>query len=160
MPSLAALCRHAFAAAAASTLLLAPAMAPAAPVPAGRWATDSCTASTVVKDYIATDFVGTSPSGGLYRRSALLSPGIAAPGGEKERDCKLLAAKVRFYGPDVAVIYGYESAVLIKPDGSETTRVLIWTDTAVRRKGKWLVIAVQDMVAPSGWKPEGWHLPK
>jgi hypothetical protein len=125
-----------------------------------RWATDSCTPSTVVKDYIAKDFVGTSPAGGLYRRSALLGPGIAAPGGEKERDCKLLAAKVRFYGPDVAVIYGYESAVLVKPDGSETTRVLIWTDTAVRRKGKWLVIAVQDMVAPPGWKPDDWHVPE
>jgi hypothetical protein len=166
------------AAVAAAALLIAPAMAPAAPAPTGRWAVDSdpaarylieqerrwaedsCTPSSVVKDYIAKDFVGTSPSGGLYRRQALLGPGIAAPGGEKERDCKLLAAKVRFYGPDVAVIYGNESAVLVKPDGSETTRVLIWTDTAVRRKGKWLVIAVQDMVAPPGWKPADWHVPE
>ncbi|MEI6643454.1 MAG: nuclear transport factor 2 family protein [Novosphingobium sp.] len=173
-----ALYRHAIAATTASALLLAPALASAAPARTGRWAADSdpaarylleqerrwaedsCTPSSVVKDYIAKDFIGTSPSGLLYRRSAMLTPGTAAPGGEKERDCKLLAAKVRFYGPDLAMVYGYESAVLVKPDGSETTRVLIWTDTAVRRKGKWQVIAVQDMVAPPGWKPADWRVPE
>lgn len=178
LPNLAARCGPLLAAAAASALLLTPAIAHAAPGQTGRWAADndpaarylieqerrwaenSCTPSTVIKDYIAKDFVGTSPSGELYRRSAMLGPSIAEPGGEKERDCKLLAAKVRFYGPDLAVIYGNESAILVKPDGSETTRVLIWTDTAVRRNGKWVVIAVQDMVAPAGWKPADWHVPE
>lgn len=125
-----------------------------------RWAEDACKPSGVVREYIARDFVGTSPSGTLYRRPALLALHTGSPDGEKERDCKLLGAKVRFYGPDLAMIYGYESAVLVKADGSETTRTLIWTDTAVRRAGKWQVIAVQDMVAPSEWKPADWHVPE
>lgn len=122
-----------------------------------RWATDGCTPSTVVRDFIAPDFVGTSPAGGLYSRAALLQ---RENGKSRARDCKLLAAQVRFYGPDLAVIYGNESAVVAQPDGTETTHILIWTDTAVRRAGKWQVIAVQDMVAPPGWKPADWHVPE
>lgn len=159
----------------AMTGILLGQMASAAPLPAGRWAadsdpvarhlieqerrwaTDGCTPNTVVQDYIAKDFVATSPAGTLYTRSALLDRESEL---SKEHDCKLLAAKVRFYGPDLAMIYGNESAVVKAADGTETTRVLIWTDTAVRRRGKWLVIAVQDMVAPPGWKPADWHVPE
>lgn len=66
---------------------------------------------------------------------------------ELEHDCKFLSAKVRFYDPDVAVIYGIESALAKGPDGKEALRTLIWTDTLLRRGGRWQVIAVQDMTA-------------
>lgn len=171
-------CRSAITALAAAMVLSACSAAQAAPVALGRWASDSdptaryliaqerrwaedaCKPSSVIRDYIARDFVGTSPSGGLYGRPALLALHSGSSDGEKERDCKLLAAKVRFYGPDLAMIYGFESAVRVKADGTETTRTLIWTDTAVRRAGKWQVIAVQDMVAPPGWKPTDWKVPE
>ena len=153
---------------------LAPASAPAsapAPVTPGRWATasdpvarklieqerrwgvDGCTPSAVVKDFIAADFVGTSPKGTLYTKTSMLpsAPAAVAAAPEKERDCKLLSAKVRYFGTQIAVIYGSESAVVTAPDGTEVTRTLIWTDTVMRRNGKWQVIAVQDMVAPPGW---------
>jgi uncharacterized protein (TIGR02246 family) len=65
-----------------------------------------------------------------------------------EHDCKLLSAKVRFFGPDVAIIYGKETAVLTGANGKDSRRTLIWTDTALRRNGKWQLIAVQDMDEP------------
>jgi hypothetical protein len=122
-----------------------------------RWGIDSCKPSTVVAEFLAEDFIGTSPRGQLYPKAAMLPPPAGVPQPKSgERNCKLLGAKVRFFGPDVAVIYGNESADFKGPHGKTVTRVLIWTDTALRRDGKWQVIAVQDMVAPPGWTPAKW----
>ena len=68
---------------------------------------------------------------------------------EPEQDCRLLSAKVRFVGSDVAIIYGKERATIKAPDGNYAPRTLVWTDTLLRRSGKWQVIAVQDMVVPT-----------
>lgn len=110
-----------------------------------RWGIDACHPSNVVAEFLADDFVGTSPKGMLYEKPKD-QPSAASP---TERDCKLLGARVRFYGPDIAVIYGRESALVKGADGTESLRTLIWTDTALRRGGKWQLIAVQDMVAPA-----------
>jgi hypothetical protein len=59
-------------------------------------------------------------------------------------DCKLDAADVRFFSDDVAVVYGAESKTIELPDGKTERRCLAWTDTWMRRHGKWQVIAVQD----------------
>ncbi len=120
-----------------------------------RWGVDSCEPSTVVAEFLAEDFIGTSPRGQLYPKAVMLPPPGSLPK-TGETNCKLLNAKVRFYGPDVAVIYGNESADFKGPHGKTVTRVLIWTDTVMRRGGKWQVIAVQDMVAPRGWTPAKW----
>ena len=114
-----------------------------------KWATVTCNPNDiyVVADFIADDFVGTHPKGSLYTKPALPPKGAPLPAMELEHDCKLLSAKVRFYGSDVAVIYGSESALAKGPDGKEALRTLIWTDTVLRRGGRWQVIAVQDMVA-------------
>lgn len=118
------------------------------------WATLACASTDThfaankafVERYIADDFVGTSPAGGLYTKADML-PAPGTPH-EPERDCKVLSAKVRYFGPDLAVIYGSESAVVKGPDGKPAPRSLIWTDTVLRRDGKWQIIAVQDMTAP------------
>ncbi len=95
---------------------------------------------------IAPDFVGTSPEATLYTRADMTS--TAALSAEPEHDCKMLDAKVRWFGADVAVVYGSETAIVKGPDGKEALRKLMWTDTFLRRGGKWQAIAVQDMVAP------------
>lgn len=114
-----------------------------------RWATVTCNPKDiyVVANFIADDFVGTHPKGSLYAKPPIPPKGSPLPAMELEHDCKLLSAKVRFYGPDVAVIFGSESALANGPDGKEALRTLIWTDTVLRRGGRWQVIAVQDMVA-------------
>ena len=114
-----------------------------------RWGTDSCTPSNVVAEFIADDFIGTHPKGFLYKKTDMLPTAKPAPAPSLDRDCKLLSAKVRFYGPDLAVIYGSESAIVKDQGRHESLRKLIWTDTVLKRAGRWQVIAVQDMVAPA-----------
>ncbi len=120
-----------------------------------KWATLACApsatrdaaAAALVNDFIAADFIGTSPKGSLYSKADMLPKDKPAKALETEQDCKLLSARVRYFGSDVAVIYGSESAVVKDADGKAAPRTLIWTDTLLRRAGKWQVIAVQDMVA-------------
>jgi len=56
---------------------------------------------------------------------------------------------VHFFGEDLAVLYGSESRVEKDKKGTEPTRSLIWTDTWLKRDGKWQVIAAQDNWAES-----------
>ena len=113
-----------------------------------QWADNACVPNTVLATLIAEDFVGTSPDGGLYTKADMLPKPGAKPQAPTERNCKLLSARVRYYGPDVAVVYGKESAIVKGADGKDKPRTLIWTDTFLRRGGKWQIIAVQDMDAP------------
>lgn len=110
-----------------------------------KWSTLSCEPSNVLTEFIAPDFVGTDPEGPLYTRAKLLADEKAPT---NEHDCKLLAMRVRFYGPNLAILYGKDSVRTKGPDGKEYTRVLIWTDTAIKRNGKWQDIETQDMFAP------------
>jgi hypothetical protein len=109
----------------------------------------AATAAAFYKDFIADDFVGTSPEGPLYTKADLIPVQPAKSVEEPEHDCKFLGAKVRFFGPDLAVLYGRESAVIKAANGKPVTRVLIWTDTLLRRGGQWQAIAVQDMTDPA-----------
>ncbi len=113
------------------------------------WATHACKPNSVLQTLIADDFVGTSPEGTLYTKPEMLPKPGARPAAPTERDCKLISARVRWFGPDVAVVYGRESAMLKGADGKEKLRVLVWTDTFLRRGGKWQIIAVQDMDVPA-----------
>jgi len=110
------------------------------------WAEDGCSPNSVVQEALAEDFVGTSPRGPIYdKKEANAKPDPSKP---RERDCKLLSARVRFFGDSVAVIYGKETATHKDPKDGEKEVVLIWTDTWMKRDGKWQIIAVQDMVEP------------
>ena len=55
---------------------------------------------------------------------------------------------MRYYGDNLAIIYGKETSIRKKADGKEYSRTLIWTDTWLKRNGKWQIIAVQDMTDP------------
>jgi hypothetical protein len=109
---------------------------------AKAWAEQACGGKWVISEILAEDFRGTSPKGTRYEK----------PSGEPEydpttqwsTDCRLDQADVRFFGPDVAVVYGAESKTITLPDGKHERRCLVWTDTWLHRKGKWQIIAVQD----------------
>jgi hypothetical protein len=116
-----------------------------------KWATVTCDPGNLpdVAAFIADDFVGTHPNGSIYTKPALPHKGSPAPAIKMEHDCKLLSARVRFYGPNIATIYGSESALAKGTNGKASPRILIWTDTLLRRGGHWQVIAVQDMIVPT-----------
>jgi len=106
-----------------------------------KWAVLECEHSNVVSEALADDFVGTSPEGPIYTKKEALAEGPPV----KARDCKLLSTRVRFYGPDLAILYGKETSTRTGANGKDFQRTLIWTDTWLKRNGKWQIIAVQDM---------------
>ncbi len=108
-----------------------------------KWANSACSPQPDLKDVIADDFQGTSPSGRRYGKKDAITTDTKV----LERDCQLGEVKVRFFGDSIAIAYGAESAVKAK-DGKETKHCLIWTDTWLKRAGKWQIVAAQDTNIP------------
>jgi len=107
-----------------------------------QWAEAACTHSKIAESILADDFQGTSPDGKRYTKSD------EATGTEDSstaaQNCRLIDAKVRFFGDQLAMVYGSESSVQKAKGGTEQTRCLIWTDTWLKRNAKWQIIAAQD----------------
>jgi hypothetical protein len=108
-----------------------------------QWAEAACTHNGIEKTILAEDFQGTAPSGSLYSKQE------AVAHAEKEKPteeaCKIYEVKVHFFGDSMAILYGSESAVHVEADGRRHTVKLTWTDTWLKRQGKWQVVAAQDM---------------
>ena len=109
-----------------------------------KWANSACSPQPDLKDVIADDFQGTSPSGHRYDKAKA----IATDTKSLSRDCQLGEVKVRFFGDSIAIAYGAESAVSKAKDGKETKHCLIWTDTWLKRAGIWQIVAAQDTNIP------------
>ena len=106
------------------------------------WADQACGGKWVISNLLADDFHGTSPKGARYDKPT--GEPAYDPNTQWSTDCSLDDADVRFFSPDVAVVYGAESKTVALADGKHERRCLAWTDTWLRRKGKWRIIAVQD----------------
>ncbi|HEY1582363.1 MAG TPA: nuclear transport factor 2 family protein [Chthoniobacterales bacterium] len=109
-----------------------------------KWASSACSPQPDLKDVIADDFQGTSPSGRRYGKKDAIASDTKA----LERDCQLGEVKVRFFGDSIALAYGAESAVFKAKDSKETKHCLVWTDTWLKRAGKWQIVAAQDTGIP------------
>lgn len=107
-----------------------------------RWAEDACTHQKVTDKILADDFQGTSPDGKRYTKADELAE--VEDASTTIRDCRLIEAKVRFFGDNLAMVYGSESSARKMKDGSEKSRCLIWTDTWMKRNARWQIIAAQD----------------
>ena len=109
-----------------------------------KWANSACSPQPDLKEIIAEDFQGTSPSGKRYGKDKV----IAADSEPASRDCQLGEVKVRFFGDSIALVYGEESAISKAKEGKEEKHCLIWTDTWLKRAGKWQIVAAQDTKVP------------
>lgn len=107
-----------------------------------QWAEAACTHGKIAEKILAEDFQGTSPEGKRYTKSEEVAD--TTESSNTARDCRMTDAKVRFFGDDLAMVYGSESSVRKTKGGDEKSRCLIWTDTWLKRKGKWQIIAAQD----------------
>jgi Domain of unknown function (DUF4440) len=104
----------------------------------------------VVQKIFADDFLGTDTDGKLYTKSEKIEKERARSASEGEvLSPRLDDVKVRFFGDNLAVLYGRESSIRKSKEGKEYTRRVVWTDTWLKRDGHWQIIAVQDMVVPS-----------
>jgi hypothetical protein len=108
-----------------------------------KWAESGCTPNDIEKTLLAEDFYGTAPNGTHYSRKE----SIANSSNQKtlENACTMFEVKVHFFGDNMAVLYGSESALRTETDGRKHTVKLTWTDTWLKRDGKWQIVAAQDM---------------
>ena len=109
-----------------------------------KWANSACSPQPDLKDVIADDFQGTSPSGRRYDKAKAITPNTKS----LSRDCQLGEVKVRFFGDSIAIAYGAESWIDKANDGKDTKRCQVWTDTWLKRAGKWQIVAAQDTIVP------------
>ena len=107
-----------------------------------QWAEAACNHNKIVEEVLADDFQGTSPDGKRYTKSEEVADTTDIS--KTARDCRLIDAKVRFFGDDLAMVYGSESSVRKANDGNQKSRCLIWTDTWLKRNARWQIIAAQD----------------
>ncbi len=104
-----------------------------------RWAESACDGNDITHTLLADDFQGTSPSGKRYSKPTTAEKPSA-------RDCKLGEVKIRFFGDNLAIAYGSESQTKTSKDGKEHVETLIWTDTWLKRNGRWQIIAAEDLI--------------
>ena len=108
-----------------------------------QWAASVATgATTDLERIIADDFVGVDPQGNLYDKAKMLSNTREAP--KYFASNRIGPVKVRFYG-ETAIAQGEETWVRLR--GDPHTGRFVWTDTWVRRSGKWQIVAAQDVIA-------------
>ena len=108
-----------------------------------KWAESNCSEQPDLKNIIADDFQGTSPSGKRFAKAEA----IATDNSALDHGCQLDETKVRYFGDNLAMVYGSERSMR-KTDGKENMRCLVWTDTWLKRNGKWQIIAAQDTAVP------------
>ena len=108
-----------------------------------QWAESTASGdASQVKQFVADDFWGVDPDGSFYDKAKAISETVEGP---KEFVSNHLNndIKVRFYG-DAAVAQGSESWV--RRTGTPLRGRYVWTDTWIKRNGKWQVVASEDLI--------------
>jgi ketosteroid isomerase-like protein len=109
-----------------------------------QWAESVATGDArVVERILADDFVGVDPKGRLYDKTTMVSDTREAPNYFVSNRANEI--KVRFYG-DTAVAQGSETWE--RRTGDPLRGRFVWTDTWLRRNGKWQIVAAEDLAAP------------
>ena len=97
--------------------------------------------ASVVERILANDFIGVDPRGQLYDKAKMISDTRDGP--KFFASNHLNQVKIRFYG-DTAVAQGSESW---ERRTDERGR-FVWTDTWLRRDGRWEIVAAEDLTVP------------
>ena len=109
-----------------------------------QWAESVATGdTTVVERILADDLVGVDPDGSFYDKAKMVAGTREAP--KVFLSNHLNEVNVRFYG-DAAVAQGSESWV--RRTGSPLRGRFVWTDTWIRRNGRWQIVAAEDLIVP------------
>jgi len=111
---------------------------------AAKWSDAQCSPQEGLQDFIADDFQGTFTSGQRFGKAEAVTTDPAKA--KLSRDCQLGEVRVRFFGDSVAIAYGAENRMRKDQDGKEAKRCQVWTDTWIKRNGRWQIVASQDNV--------------
>jgi ketosteroid isomerase-like protein len=99
--------------------------------------------ASVVQRILADDFLGVDPDGSFYEKAKMIAGTREAP--KEFISNHLNDVKVRFLG-DTAVAQGNESWV--RRTVTPLNGRFVWTDTWLRRNGKWQIVASEDLIVP------------
>jgi ketosteroid isomerase-like protein len=106
-----------------------------------QWAESVATGDTAaIERVLANDFVGVDPKGRLYSKQEMINDTRNAP--KYFVSNRLNDVKVRFYG-NTAIAQGSETW---EKRSGERGR-FVWTDTWLRRNGRWQIVAAEDLIA-------------
>lgn len=106
-----------------------------------KWAEGVCVDNGVVAGLLADDFQGTSPNGARFTKADELRD---EKGPRTAHDCGLDETHVRYFGESLALVYGSEHAVGKDKSQPKAKVCQIWTDTWLKRDGRWQIVASQD----------------
>jgi ketosteroid isomerase-like protein len=107
-----------------------------------QWAQADCDGNLAIETILADDFQGTAPDGSRYTKAQEIQDTKTSK--HEDHGCQIGEVRVHFFGDSLAVLYGTESRLSQQRDGVERQRTLIWTDTWLKRGGRWQIIAAQD----------------
>ena len=93
------------------------------------------------RSILVDDFLGVDPKGRLYDKAKMIADTRNAP--QYFVSNHVNEVKVRFYG-DTAIAHGDESWE--RRTGQRGR--FVWTDTWIRRDGRWQIVAAEDLIAP------------
>jgi ketosteroid isomerase-like protein len=96
---------------------------------------------SVLERILADDFVGVDVDGSHYSKANAIADYRKGPSSFVIN--RLNEVEIRFYG-NTAIAQGNESWK--KKDG--TVGRFVWTDTWIKRDGKWQIVAAEDLVPP------------
>ena len=107
-----------------------------------QWAESVATGDTAaIERILADDFIGVDPKGHLYTKQQMIDETRNAP--KYFVSNRLNDVKVRFYRR-IAIAQGSETW---EKHSGERGR-FVWTDTWLRRNGRWQIVAAEDLIAP------------
>lgn len=106
-----------------------------------KWAEGVCVDNGVVAGLLAEDFQGTAPNGARFTKADELRD---EKGQRTAHDCGIDEVRVRFFGESLALVYGSEHAVGKDKSQPNAKVCQIWTDTWLKRDGRWQIVASQD----------------
>ena len=100
---------------------------------------------SILERILADNFLGTHQDVSLFTKSQAIAE-VKSRTSKVESD-HLDDAKVRFFG-DVAALYGRETFT-VKTDDKVVTGPYVWTDTWLKRSGRWQIVAGQETLLPT-----------
>jgi hypothetical protein len=113
-----------------------------------RWEEAACDHNKIAEAILADDFWGTLQDGSQYGKMEEVR--ATQDKSKPTRECKISDTKVRLFGDNLAVVYGNGSSVRTGKGGRDQRQCLSFTDTWLKRNGKWQIIASHDTELPCG----------
>jgi ketosteroid isomerase-like protein len=99
--------------------------------------------TATVERILADDFLGVAPDGSFYDKAKELTN--AKENTEDFLSNHVSSVKIRFFG-DTAVAQGTENWQ--QRSGTPKHGEYVWTDTWVKRREKWQIVAAEDVLVP------------